>query len=288
MIAWHIINGKALTIPQGRSFLNFGNPALLKILFSTYNGLFSWHPITLISLCGVILFLKRELRYSSAMLLFFLLQYYLNASTQDWHGSWGFGMRRFDSCLPIFAFGLAALFDLGAQKSVRLKYLVFASSIFIVWNLLFLTQFYLRLIPDYRPLTYHEMAGQKLQIFRAINRKAFVKAANTLIKRKDLDRAKKAIELAVELEPESSEALGVAGNLYLLTGNYQAAISYYQKALETDTRGEWMFGLGKAYYMLGDFEQARYYLQMNLKRGREMSKEARLFLDQMNKYYDKQ
>ena len=34
---------------------------------------------------------------------------YFNASIQDWWGSAGFGGRRFDGTLPLFALGVAAL-----------------------------------------------------------------------------------------------------------------------------------------------------------------------------------
>ena len=39
---------------------------------------------------------------------------YFNACIQDWWGSAGFGGRRFDGVIPIFAIGLAAFVDYAA------------------------------------------------------------------------------------------------------------------------------------------------------------------------------
>src|SRR5262249_4552806 len=40
---------------------------------------------------------------------------YFNACIQDWWGSAGFGGRRFDSTIPLFCLGLAALVDAGSR-----------------------------------------------------------------------------------------------------------------------------------------------------------------------------
>ena len=278
MIAWKVINGSLLTIPQGAGFLHLTRPALLKVLFSTFNGLFSWHPITLVAIIGIFFQLKKNKILSTAFLLIFLGEYYINASVLDWHGSWGFGMRRFINCCPIFAFGLAALLNKLESPKLRFSFLIGGISIFIIWNMLFLTQFYLGLIPKYRPLNFHEFVTQKFIILKAINRKRFTTAAKELIARRNLKDAERAIDLALQLEPQSVDTCSTAGNYFMVKGDFNSAIHFYQKTLELEERGEWLYGLAVAYYYLDNLTEAKSNLLKVIKRNKEMVKESQQFL----------
>jgi tetratricopeptide (TPR) repeat protein len=225
---------------------------------------------------------KKEKVLSLSLIIIFLGQYYLNASVSDWHGSWGFGMRRFVNCMPILAFGLAALLETLESPRIRFPMLVLAGCIFVIWNLLFLTQFYLGLFPRWRALNFHEMVTQKLIISRALDRKRFTTAANILIERRDFQQAARAVELALELEPGSVDAQETAARYYLATNDFVRAVYYYKKVLEIEERGEHLYGLAVAYYVLGEIPEAIDALERIRDRNKEMVPEAENFLKKLS------
>jgi hypothetical protein len=117
-IVWKRLYGQFLTVPQGGGFLVWTRPRIWSILFSTFNGLFSWTPICLLGVLGLFPGIRDPgtRRASCLLLILFLLQLYVNSAVFDWHGSWGFGMRRFMDCLPIFVLGISSLLKLADRK----------------------------------------------------------------------------------------------------------------------------------------------------------------------------
>ena len=100
----------------------------LDVLFSTRHGLFSWTPIALLAVAGFAFVQDRRLQ--AAFIYAFVVEVSIAGAAPDWYGGFSFGMRRFVSLTPFFAFGLAAL----AQK-VSPKVGWAAVSAFIAWNL---------------------------------------------------------------------------------------------------------------------------------------------------------
>lgn len=160
---WKIIYGQFFLIPQGEKFINLAHPQILNVLFSAKHGLFSWTPIILFAILGLIIAcLKKSFQFTKdaknlkqsksfqkiSLLLFFafLLQLYLNSSLSDFSGGSAFGQRRFVNCALIFAFGLAALIAWLSPK-VSLKIVSLFCLVFIIWNLLFIQQYRLQWIP---------------------------------------------------------------------------------------------------------------------------------------------
>ncbi len=109
MIAWKIIYGSYLTVPQGAGFFRWPAPFLSEILFSSRHGLFSWTPVVYLSTVGWLFFFKRDRLFAVSGLAAFLLMAYVNSVISDWWAGWGFGMRRFDGFILFFALGLAAV-----------------------------------------------------------------------------------------------------------------------------------------------------------------------------------
>ena len=140
MYAWRISCGSWLTVPQGEGFLHWGRPAVLRVLLSSRHGLFSWTPALALGAAGFPLFVKRERLLGWSLVAAFLLQLYLNSIVDDWWAGTGFGARRFDNCLPIFALGLAALFDRMAARRMGWFAVALAAGC-ILWNGLFLCQY---------------------------------------------------------------------------------------------------------------------------------------------------
>jgi len=78
-----------------------------QVLFSTWRGLFVWHPVTLAAVAGFIWVKGWRLRLAMAFSLLF--ETAINGAVGDWWGGLAFGQRRFLDLLPYFAIGLAAL-----------------------------------------------------------------------------------------------------------------------------------------------------------------------------------
>lgn len=111
MIVWQTLYGQPFAIPQGESFMRWGQPALLAVLFSDWHGLFTWTPVVAIAVLGLPFLWRRERLVCVASVAFALLSWYVNAAAADWWAGEAFGARRFISCVPVFVLGLSALID---------------------------------------------------------------------------------------------------------------------------------------------------------------------------------
>lgn len=112
--------GQALTVFPGHA---------LQVLFASWNGLFVWHPLTLLAVVGMFLVRDRSLRV--ACLFAFVLETVVDGAAPDWWGGLAFGGRRFIDLTPFFVVGFAAL---AARVDRRVAWGVVAAG--AVWNLL--------------------------------------------------------------------------------------------------------------------------------------------------------
>jgi len=53
MIAWKILYGSFVTVPQGAGFVSWFRPALFDVLLSSRHGLFTWTPVILLAVIGL-------------------------------------------------------------------------------------------------------------------------------------------------------------------------------------------------------------------------------------------
>jgi len=79
----------------------------LQVLFSSWHGLFVWHPVTLVATAGALLVPDRRLRL--ACVYAFIVEALINGAAPDWWGGAAFGARRFLDLAPFWAIGLAAV-----------------------------------------------------------------------------------------------------------------------------------------------------------------------------------
>jgi len=109
LLAWHAIYGTWLTIPQGKDFMQWTSPQVLYVLFSLRHGLFTWSPILLLAMWGL---LHRHPKVANSLrwsiLLSLAAQIYINSVTKDFIG---FGLRRMTDYYPLFAIGLLIAFE---------------------------------------------------------------------------------------------------------------------------------------------------------------------------------
>jgi hypothetical protein len=141
---------------------NWTSPLLLKVLFSSDHGMFSWTPILILATVGLLFLTRRDALLGGGALLTFLAFYYFIASYPDWDGISSFGNRFFVSLTPIFILGLAALLSSFSgwvgrtNKAVALACPVLA--LFILWNVGFIFQWGTHMVPPRGEVSWSTMA----------------------------------------------------------------------------------------------------------------------------------
>ena len=148
MIAWKSIYGSWLAVSPVGPQIRWWDPHIVDILFSSRNGLFSWSPVLYLGAAGLVMLAAgavRASRYGRAaqravalpMLIAVALMIYFNATVQDWWGSAGFGGRRFDGTIPMFALGFAAFLSWAVAWAARhpVRVVGAAAAILVAWNL---------------------------------------------------------------------------------------------------------------------------------------------------------
>lgn len=145
MIAWRLIYGAFLTIPQGSGFVSPREFKGVDILFAPLHGLLPWTPALFIGGFSLLLLFRRS-RYLAAALTTAMLAYVLyNAWLPDWHGSGAFGLRRLTLLAPWCMLGLALLFDALRRWHPLLP--AAAAAPIVAWSTLVLIRYDLDLIP---------------------------------------------------------------------------------------------------------------------------------------------
>jgi hypothetical protein len=137
MLAWKAIYGSFLAVSPVGPQMRFWDPQLVDILWSARNGLFSWSPILYLGAVGLVIFAFARPRIGVPVLLTIAVMTYFNASVQDWWGSAGYGGRRFDGTIPLFALGVAAAVQ-GVAAIVRrhpLRTVAAGGALLVAWNL---------------------------------------------------------------------------------------------------------------------------------------------------------
>jgi len=143
LIAFKIIYDSYFLIPQGDSFLSAFPFWIVQTLFSSFHGLFYWHPVLILGVIGFFIKYRGLDRNSSVRNFFytnalgFSFQTYINSSMwQYWAGS-SFGARRFIDALGFLALGIANFLEMIWQNRalrmlfIPLFYLLFFFNVFL-------------------------------------------------------------------------------------------------------------------------------------------------------------
>jgi hypothetical protein len=154
---------------------NWTSPVLLKVLFSSNHGMFSWTPVLILAAMGFPFLIKRDALLGVGSLLTFLAFYYFIASYPNWDGISSFGNRFFISLTPIFILSLAALLSsysswLGkTTHAIAVVYPVLA--VLIAWNAGFIFQWGTHMIPARGEISWSAMAhNQFVEVPRRMTR----------------------------------------------------------------------------------------------------------------------
>ena len=137
MLAWKAIYGSYLAVSPVGPQIRFWDAHVADVLWSSRNGLFSWSPVLYCGALGLVLLAVRRPAVFVPVIITVGTMVYFNASIQDWWGSDGFGGRRFDGTIPLFALGVAALAETAADLTRRhpLRVVAAAGAMLVVWNL---------------------------------------------------------------------------------------------------------------------------------------------------------
>jgi hypothetical protein len=130
---WARTHGNPVFPPYSSSYFEWIPLHFFQVLFSTHNGLFTWHPVFIPAAAGLAALprmLRRKLLILSPGVLVTL---YLSSSVTDWCGGGCFGARRYCGLIPIFCLGFAAL--LLRLKDRPVKWILLAvASLGTLWN----------------------------------------------------------------------------------------------------------------------------------------------------------
>ena len=136
MLAWKSIYGTWIARSPVGPQVRWLDPHLVDILWSARNGLFSTTPLLYLGALGLIILTVARPALGAPLLVALAVMVYFNACIQDWWGSAGFGGRRFDGTIPLFALGLAAFIDVLARVVQRhaVAAVVSVLALLVVWN----------------------------------------------------------------------------------------------------------------------------------------------------------
>lgn len=145
----------------------WNSPAFFKVCFSADHGLFSWTPILIFAVAGLICLRTLDLTFGAYSLVVFAVYLYAMGCYQDWDGLSSFGNRFFISLTPLFIVGLAVLFDsLARAWQPRRAAMVVggATAVLVLWNLGLIFQWGMHLIPPRGPISWREAAYNQVAV----------------------------------------------------------------------------------------------------------------------------
>jgi len=166
MLAWQAIYGRPLAVSPVSPRLLWTSPHVVDVLWSSRNGLFALSPILYASAVGLLLFVRVNRLLGLASVAIAWLMIYLNASVEDWWGGAGYGGRRFDSLIPLFVLGTAAVFA-SLRGLVARRPAVVAGAIFaavLLWNLTFMNLASSGRFRIGQPLAFEAIAGSQAAV----------------------------------------------------------------------------------------------------------------------------
>jgi hypothetical protein len=161
-----MVYGQYLSLGYGERWF-WTAPALLKVCFSADHGLFSWTPILIPAVIGMVLLRKRDWALGIYSALAFAAFLFLIGSYEDWDGLSSFGNRFFVSLTVLFVIGLAGFMDYFARvwNERRTWPLAQAATIvLILWNFGLIFQWGTHLIPARGPVSWREAAYNQVTV----------------------------------------------------------------------------------------------------------------------------
>jgi hypothetical protein len=143
------------------------SPALLQVCFSADHGLFSWTPIAIPAVLGMLLLRKRDRLLGANSILAFAAFLFLIGCYQYWHGLSSFGNRFFVSLTVLFVLGIASLCDYLARAWNEHRTWTTArgaTALLVLWNFGLIFQWGTHLIPARGPISWRQAAYNQVAV----------------------------------------------------------------------------------------------------------------------------
>lgn len=135
LIYWKYSSGSYFLYSYGQeSFTNIFQPEVIKLWFSTNNGLFIYNPMILFCLIGLFFLFKESPKISISVALFFAFITYVFASWHDWAYGCSYGSRPYVEYLCLLALPLGFFIDKLKTKSALYSVVSALLIAFILFN----------------------------------------------------------------------------------------------------------------------------------------------------------
>jgi hypothetical protein len=222
-LQWHAIYGRYVTNPHGEDAIDLPPRFFLNVLFSSRHGWFTWTPITVLCVIGLLYGCLRAYRVFVPVMIVLILEVALLGSMpRMWHASEAFGMRTLTCSLSIAAMGLGWLALHVSRRRTAVSLGIVAASC-ILYTLLFAAQYRLDLLPRQDWLTSEELVADKIFLKRAHERQQQVRLASNLLRKGRSDRAVEVLEGAERRYGDSRFLLQALSEAYAAMGERQKA-----------------------------------------------------------------
>jgi len=168
LLTYRILNGTPRPNKDVSDKLNIVAPFFWQVMTAPAHALPYWSPIVLVALVGLLALIRRNPRLGLALIVGFLLTWYINGAIKTWTTAGSFGARRFLNCTPLFVVGLAyayqGLFDATRGRGRGWRALVPVLSLLgICWNAGLIVQFVTQLM-DRQLLEWPKVLLNQLQL----------------------------------------------------------------------------------------------------------------------------
>lgn len=150
LLAWKLLYGALLTMPQGGQFMDWRCPRWWDVLMHADRGFFVWTPVMGIAIASLVVFAGDWGALGMGAVVVFILTVYVNGSVTDWAGADSFGSRRFDLVVPLAALGLASLVRRHRRAPLVLPVLLVAAA--ALWNTGLIRLYRQRVVQEALPL----------------------------------------------------------------------------------------------------------------------------------------
>jgi hypothetical protein len=178
---WQYLHGRPW-VRHSVDTLQITPAGLWGTLFSWNHGLFTWTPVVLLAVLGLLPLWRRDRPLAGLALGIFAALVVSNCTVYDWWAGTAFGQRRMISATPVYVLGLAS-FYLWAQEAWKRRFGGLAPSaslarlgrradlmapatlaLFGIWNVLLLAQFSLGMISHTESVPFALMATNQPKV----------------------------------------------------------------------------------------------------------------------------
>ncbi|MCK9219244.1 MAG: hypothetical protein PHF97_03890 [Bacteroidales bacterium] len=144
-IYWKYLSGSWLHFSyRDEGFTNLAHPRILEVLFSPVNGWFSYTPLALFIMAGIVMMIFGKKKNWVLVTLVFLMITLICSSWKMWYFGCSYGQRSFIEYYPLLAIPLGWLITIVSQRNnfFLTTLISFLILIMVYFNLRYVTAFY--------------------------------------------------------------------------------------------------------------------------------------------------